>query len=134
MASVKLFFDGGARPNPGPVETCVVLRGQAFIRADHGEGDNHDAEWLALLDALAVARAAGLRDVILLGDSAPVVGQALGQLRAPARCASYVERLAELSAGLDRLRIRHVGRKQNLAGIALERVHQCALERSHGKL
>ena len=124
QTAVKIYFDGGCRPNPGRIETAVVVGGRSYVRDDHGQGDSHDAEWLALLDALLVAGDLGLRDVVLLGDSASVVGQATGQApRIPARFDAYRARLADLAAGLDRLRIRHVGRKQNLAGIALERRH-----------
>ena len=42
---------------------------------------------------------------------------------AGAQFGTFKPALADLAAGLDRLRIRHVGRKQNLAGIALERRH-----------
>lgn len=134
-AAVKIYFDGGCRPNPGPVETGVVVGGRLYLRDDHGQGDSHDAEWLALLEAVALARDLGLCDVVLLGDSASVVAQASGRApRVPARFDAYRARLADLAAGLDRLRIRHVGRKQNLAGIALERAREWALERRHGKL
>ena len=56
QAAVKIYFDGGCRPNPGRIETAVVVGGRSIVRDDHGQGDSHDAEWLALLDALTVAR------------------------------------------------------------------------------
>jgi ribonuclease HI len=121
-ASVKIWFDGGCRPNPGKIETVVVAAGRTFHRADHGQGDNSDAEWLALLDALRVAGELGVADVILLGDSAMVVDQARGTARRVApRFHEYRARFTALTAGLDHVRIRRVGRNQNLAGIALER-------------
>jgi ribonuclease HI len=120
--AVKVFFDGGCRPNPGPVETAVVMGGAIRLRHDHGHGDNNDAEWLACLDALRVAREAGLTDVILIGDSTLVVHQASGVLgTAPSRFQPYLDRYRAEAAGFARLRIRYIRRAQNLAGIALER-------------
>ncbi len=120
--SVRVFFDGGCRPNPGPVETAVVAGGVVHVRKDHGAGDNNDAEWLACLDALRVARDAGLGDVILIGDSTLVVQQASGVLRGvPPRFQAYLDRFHAEAAGFDRLRIRYIRRAQNLAGIALAR-------------
>lgn len=121
---MKIYFDGGCRPNPGKIEIAVVAAGRIYHRADHGYGDNNDAEWLALIEALGVVRELGIADVILLGDSATVVGQAKGASRRVApRFRPYHARFGALVAGLDRVRIRRVPRTQNLAGIALERLH-----------
>lgn len=122
MPSPKIFFDGGCRPNPGRMETAVVVRGIAYIEDDLGDGTNSDAEWLAAIYALQVAVALGERDVRLLGDSALVVGQANGTLkcRTP-ELAQYRDRFLALAAECERVRVRHIGRAQNLAGIALDR-------------
>ncbi|HWI87039.1 MAG TPA: ribonuclease HI family protein [Sphingomonas sp.] len=120
--ALKLYFDGGCQPNPGPIEIAVVARGQIYRAAGLGVGTNDDAEWLALLHALEVARGLGARDIILIGDSALVVNQSMGK----AKCRSATLRrhlvvfLAE-KAKFDRIRLRHVGRHHNLAGIALDR-------------
>ena len=122
--STKLFFDGGCRPNPGPIECAVVRKGVTHYRHDLGEGTNNDAEWLAAIHALEIAELEGDRDITLLGDSTLVVTQASGK----ARCRSaglevHRNRFAELAERFDRVRIRHIGRAQNLAGIALARLH-----------
>ena len=122
--STKLFFDGGCRPNPGPIECAVVRKGVTHYRHDLGEGTNSDAEWLAAIHALEIAHLEGDRDITLLGDSTLVVTQASGK----ARCRSadlevHRNRFAELAERFDRVRIRHIGRAQNLAGIALARLH-----------
>jgi ribonuclease HI len=90
------------------METAVVARGVVHIRTDIGQGSNNDAEWLALLDALRVAARLGERDVVLLGDSLFVIG------RAKATGAAADADYRRLAAGFDRIRIRHVGRSQNL--------------------
>lgn len=119
---VKLWFDGGCRPNPGAMETAVVLRGVADIRRNLGHGGNEQAEWLALLQALEIAAAHGLRDIILIGDSLSVIRQAAG--KQPARSAdarACRDRFDQAGGLFERVRLRHTMRAQNLAGIALER-------------
>lgn len=120
----KVYFDGGCRPNPGPIETAVVALGKLYHRAAEGQGASETAEWTALLDAVAVARALGIRDLILLGDSAGVVAQANGRARSGDHAAEYRARfLAQLSE-FERVRVRYIKRTQNLAGIALGQMRQ----------
>ncbi|HEX8446412.1 MAG TPA: reverse transcriptase-like protein [Sphingomonas sp.] len=119
---LKLFFDGGCRPNPGRMSVAAVTRGIAYVETDVGRGSNSDAEWLALLHAMEVGKRLGATDLVLLGDSMLVVGQANGT----AKCRSpdlrvHLARFDALKGSFTRLRIRHTGRTSNLAGIALER-------------
>ncbi len=116
-----LYFDGGCRPNPGPMESATVLRGVAEIRTDLGLGDNEDAEWSAALQALERAGAAGLSDIVLLGDSLSVIRQAAGKQAARR---PWLARFRTEAAAFARVRLRHIGRKQNLAGIALEAIRR----------
>lgn len=119
---VKLWFDGGARPNPGAMESAVVLRGVPDIRRDLGRGSNEQAEWLALIHALEIAAAHRLHDIILIGDSLSVILQAKGDQ--PCRSDSALACRAcygEAAKRFDRVRLRHTPRAQNLAGIALEK-------------
>jgi len=121
--ALKLFFDGGCRPNPGMMETAVAARGQIWHRPAIGHGTNDHAEWQALLDALEVAAMLGARDIRVLGDSAFVVGQATGKLKPRTEFAPYLARYTALSSGFATVRIRLIARAQNLAGIALSRQH-----------
>ena len=120
---VKVFFDGGCRPNPGAMEVAVVAHGEAHILRDIGHGSSGDAEWLALIHALKVAQSLGAADFVLLGDSASVVAQASG--KAKCRGAAIAHRAAFLALTPDGNppRIRHITRSHNLAGIALARLH-----------
>ena len=121
MTRMTYFFDGGCRPNPGPIEIAVVRGGVVSIRDGLGPGDNNEAEWLALLFAIELA-AADATDVLFVGDSVLVVEQARG--RRPCRSAHlrpYLERYRAAVAGFDRVRLRQVPRARNLAGIALAR-------------
>ena len=132
MPELKLFFDGGCRPNPGRMSVAVVARGKAYVETDMGVGTNSDAEWLALLHAMEVARTLGADDLVLLGDSMLVVTQANGtaKCRGPVLQA-HLARFAELKPGFRRLRIRHTGRTSNLAGIALERALDAEAAAAH---
>ncbi|HSI19427.1 MAG TPA: reverse transcriptase-like protein [Sphingomonas sp.] len=121
--TVKIFFDGGCRPNPGAMEVAVVAQGETHILRDLGHGSSSDAEWLALIHALRVAQSLGAADFVLLGDSASVVAQASG--KAKCRAAAIAHRAAFLALTPDGKppRIRHIKRSHNLAGIALARLH-----------
>jgi ribonuclease HI len=122
---LKIYFDGGCRPNPGQMETAVVVRGNLTLHPDCGYGTSNDAEWLALINAVEVALAIGAQDIILLGDSAIVIGQASGlaKCRSP-ELRAYLERFQTLSQDLTRIRLRRISRSQNLAGIALDQIRR----------
>ena len=104
------------------METAVAARGQIWHRPAIGHGTNDHAEWLALIDALEVAATLGAQDIVLLGDSAFVVGQASGALKPRAEFVPHLVRYAALTAEFARVRVRRIARSQNLAGIALDRV------------
>jgi ribonuclease HI len=122
-APSKIYFDGGCRPNPGTMEIAVVVAGQAQVRRDCGQGSSMDAEWLALIEALALARALDLSDFILLGDAIAVIAQASGKARCPGRMQRHLMAFRALAGCGPPPRIRYVKRTQNLAGIALAKLH-----------
>jgi len=121
---LRIFFDGGCRPNPGRMEIAVVARGQSHITRDLGHGTSADAEWLALIEAVRIARSLDAPECVLLGDSAMVVAQANGASKCrSANLRGHLETFRQLAAAGPPLRIRHIGRSQNLAGIALAKTH-----------
>lgn len=122
---LKIFFDGGCRPNPGRMETAVVVGGATHLQSDCGTGDSNEAEWLACIYAAEIAVSIGARDVVFLSDSALVVGQASGL----AKCRrndfqTHLEKFRSIADNFDRMRIRKIPRNQNLAGIALAGTHR----------
>jgi ribonuclease HI len=119
-ARQRIFFDGGCRPNPGRIETAVVANGVARVTDDAGQGDNNDAEWLALIAAARLAREIGVEDVEFVGDSAFVVAQANGTARGRS---DHLATYRDAVAGLASVRVRLVPRAKNLAGIALAARH-----------
>ncbi|WP_309611755.1 reverse transcriptase-like protein [Sphingomonas sp.] len=122
-AGVKVYFDGGCRSGPVGMETAVVVRGRCRLQRDLGPGTSLDAEWLALICAVEVACELELGNPLFLGDSLVVVGQANGRLKCRRASVRHLRALEALAPSFAPLRIRHVKRTQNLAGIALARLH-----------
>lgn len=123
---LKVYFDGGCRPNPGVIEVAVVARGVTRFFDDLGSGTSSDAEWMALRLALEVGQASGAPRFDLIGDSLEVVRQALGLARPGSPAAA--RHLAAFEAGAAQgrpNRIRWTPRAQNLAGVALARRRGC---------
>jgi ribonuclease HI len=119
---LKIFFDGGCRPNPGKIEVAVVARGVTYYFDDLGCGTSSDAEWLALRTALKVAQRLAVRDFDLIGDSSGVIAQASGASRCRNRSAlDHLARFEEIAAAGRPRRLIWTPRNQNLAGIALAR-------------
>ena len=120
---LKIFFDGGCRPNPGAMEIAVVAAGQARIRRDLGHGTSLDAEWLALIEALRVARSLAVPDFVLLGDAVAVIGPASGTVKCRGAALAHFRTFRAILGDAPVPAIRHVRRTQNLAGIALAALH-----------
>jgi ribonuclease HI len=120
---MKIFFDGGCRPNPGAIEVAVVAGGRTTILRDLGDGTSADAEWLALIHALTIAQSLATPDFILLGDAADVVAKANGAVKCRGAALAHLERFRALAAAGPPPRVRYIKRSQNLAGIALARLH-----------
>ena len=120
---LKVFFDGGCRPNPGRIEAAVVVRGVPYLFDDLGHGTNSDAEWLALICALELTRSMCLADVDLIGDALEVIQQAQRALSTGDANHGHAARFLTLTGGKLFTRIRWIKREQNLAGIALAARH-----------
>ncbi len=120
---LKVFFDGGCRPNPGPIEAAAVIRGETYLFEDLGQGTNSDAEWTALIRALDLAQSLGLNDVELVGDALEVVQDANTALQRGEARSAHEAAFLTLAAKARPARIRWIRREQNLAGIALARRH-----------
>jgi ribonuclease HI len=119
---LKIFFDGGCRPNPGTIEAAVVARGVTYFLDDLGSGTSSDAEWQALLAALRLGQSLGEPDFELIGDCANVIAQANGEVKSRGgRAQAHLAAFWEQAASAPPTRIRWIARTQNLAGIALAR-------------
>jgi ribonuclease HI len=120
---IKIYFDGGCRPNPGAMELAVVVRGVAHVNHRIGHGTGMDAEWLALIAALRIGQSLGGADYVLLGDAAAVIHQATGEAKCRGANVAHLAAFRALAGSGPLPRIRYVKRAQNLAGIALARGH-----------
>ena len=120
---LKVFFDGGCRPNPGRIEAAVVLRGIPHLFDDLGHGTNSDAEWLALICAVKLAQSLGLPDVVFIGDAIEVVQKAQLVLRTGHCRHHHAARFLALANEMPKMRVSWIKREQNLAGIALAARH-----------
>ena len=123
MRTLRIFFDGGCRPNPGMMEIAVVARGRSYVTHDLGHGTSADAEWLALIHALTIAQSLATPDFVLLGDAADVVAKANGAVKCRGAALAHLERFRALASVGPPPRVRYIKRSQNLAGIALARLH-----------
>ena len=120
---IKIFFDGGCRPNPGRIEAAVVLRGVVHHFDDCGSGTNSDAEWIALRLAVELAREARLEKVLLLGDALEIVREARSALAGAAATHEHARAFLAVAAAVPGLAVRWIKREQNLAGISLAARH-----------
>lgn len=120
---LKVFFDGGCRPNPGPIEVAVVVRGAVHLYDDLGYGTNSAAEWLALIRAVELSQSLGLINVELIGDAVEVIGHANRALKTGRADCDYAATFLAMARRAPPARIRWIKRAQNLAGIALAARH-----------
>ncbi len=119
---MKFYFDGGCKPNPGTMEVGVVDEDGGFFHEEIGHGTNNIAEWAAFLYTLDIAKARGLTDIEVVGDSALVVNQANGSWACRAKeLQPFLAEYHVQRKHFRSIRISHVRRAQNLAGIALEK-------------
>lgn len=123
MQRCKIYFDGGCRPNPGPIEAAVVIRGKVHLLDGLGSGTSQDAEWLALIGAARLVRELGLGPCTLVGDSREVIAAASAALRTGRAAAGHCRQFLSLIDDPQTVRLRWVKRAHNLAGIALARRH-----------
>lgn len=100
----------------------MVARGVVYHRPGLGPGTSAEAEWLALLHAMEVATMLGATECLFVGDALMVVDQANGRFACRGALRAFLAEFKERSTGFDRVRVRHVRRSQNLAGVALDRL------------
>ena len=121
---LRIFFDGGCRPNPGTMEIAVVARGVTYRESDIGHGGSEESEWQALLHAVRIAVQLGAADVELVGDSQSVINQATGVTKCrDAGSRQHLAAYQQAAAAIPKVHVRYTPRSKNLAGIALAQGH-----------
>lgn len=123
---MKLYFDGGCKPNPGKME-CAVVSDDGYIKIHQPlhDGTNNEAEWIGFLLAVEVARPFASQPVEILGDSNLVISQAKGlwKVNAP-ELITFRDEFDRMKTEFVSLKLTHVRRHLNLAGIYIESLYK----------
>jgi ribonuclease HI len=122
LDSVVVYFDGGARGNPGPAAIGAVVldpsvtppRRLAAVSERIGETTNNVAEYRALIAGLEAAAATPSRAIQVRGDSKLVIEQVAGRWKVKQEHLRPLrERARALLAGYDEVDLAHVRRGFN---------------------
>mgnify|MGYP002762453572 CR=1 FL=1 len=113
-----VYFDGAARGNPGPAAVGYVVVTDGGIVTEGGErvgrATNNQAEYEALVQALAVAADHGFDEVVVRGDSELIVKQVRGEYDTnDPDLREYRVQARELLAGFSEWSLSHVPRDIN---------------------
>lgn len=118
------YTDGGARGNPGPAATGIVIKNSAGkILAAYGEylgiQTNNYAEYFALLTALKHAKTLGAREVDCVLDSELVVKQMQGvyKVKEPTLQKLFIQ-VYNAAQQFKKVSYRHTRRENNQAADA----------------
>lgn len=128
LDAVLIYFDGGARGNPGPAAIGALVldpaseppQRLATVSERIGEATNNVAEYRALIAGLEAAAATPARVAHVRGDSKLVIEQVAGRWRVkqPHLKPLHAEACA-LLARYDEIDLAHVRREQNVDADAL---------------
>ncbi len=120
----EIYFDGSAKPNPGKMRIGAVVKccgNVEEISKEVGNGTNNMAEYLALIEALKVARKMGALAVKAYGDSTLVVEQVNGRWKTKSKELKQLKwEVLELLGRFKRWEIRWIPELEN------ERAHKLA--------
>ena len=123
--NLTLYFDGGARSNPGPAAAGVVLLtgdGKSLLEAGYllGEMTNNQAEYSALLIGSRAAVRYGADQLEIYSDSELLVRQLNGEYRVKSDLLKPLyEDVQDQFRGLGAWSIKHIPRGQNRRADAL---------------
>jgi len=124
MPKLTIFTDGGARGNPGPAGTGIVIKENGKTIKEYGEyigvATNNQAEYRALISALESARDMKAEEVNIFMDSELIVKQVKGQYKVkhPGLAPLFLK-LYNLRTGFKKFSITHVRREKNKEADAL---------------
>jgi len=113
------FTDGGARGNPGPAATGIVIKDENGHTVDAygeylGEQTNNFAEYTALISALKRAKELGATEVECALDSELVTKQMLGQykVKEPGLQKLFIQAY-NAATQFKKIKYRHIMREKN---------------------
>jgi ribonuclease HI len=116
---LHIYTDGGARGNPGPAATGIVIKDEAGITVSAfgeylGKQTNNYAEYMAIISGLKKAKELGATEVDCVADSKLVVEQLnrRWKVKEPTLQKLFIEAW-NLMQQFKRVRISHVLRHKN---------------------
>jgi ribonuclease HI len=128
LDAVLIYFDGGARGNPGPAAIGAVVLDPSSVPPQRlaavseriGEATNNVAEYRALIAGLEAATATPARVAQVRGDSKLVIEQVAGRWKVKQPHLKPLHAAAcALLARYDEVDLAHVRREQNTDADAL---------------
>ena len=128
LDEVLVYFDGGARGNPGPAAIGAVVFDPsstpptrlAAVSERIGETTNNVAEYRALIAGLEAAASTPARAVAVRGDSKLVIEQVAGRWKVKQEhLRPLMMRVRELLANYEEVDLLHVRRELNSDADAL---------------
>ena len=117
--NLTLYTDGGARGNPGPGGAGIVLKDEGGntikeIGKYLGNCTNNEAEYLALIMGLKVAKEAGAKRVTCYLDSELIVKQLNGLYKVKnERMRIYYDKVLEFEEDFMDIDYKHIPRDEN---------------------
>ena len=117
---VALFFDGGARNNPGLASGAAYIRvsrvkNLAYCYTNIPHATNNEAEYIGLILGLQMAVHLGLKRVSAFGDSLLVVNQFNGSWQCQKPHLQALLKVAkEIAQKIPHFSIAHIARAQNV--------------------
>jgi ribonuclease HI len=120
MDKLIVYTDGGARGNPGPAGIGVVFyNSKKEIVKKFGKyvGDdmtNNQAEYIAVIEALAAAKELGVKELDFFLDSELVVKQLNGEYKVKNKeLSSLFVKIWNATQSFSKVKYRHVPREEN---------------------
>lgn len=122
--NITIHTDGASKNNPGPSGGGIIIKqgGKVLFKGCeyYGKKTNNEAEYLAFIRALEIARGMELRDVAMFSDSKLVVSQVTGKWKAhDDRIRKLCRRAQRLIEKVQPASIQHVLREFNKEADAL---------------
>ncbi len=115
-----LFFDGSSRGNPGNAGIGVVI-----VREDKkvkklsksiGTATNNQAEYIALIEGLKLAKKLGINKLKVKGDSELIIKQVKGEYKvSDKKLKKLYEKVKEIEKDFEKIVYEWIPREKNLA-------------------
>lgn len=115
---LKIFFDGSSQGNPGPSGIGVIVydqEGREISRYSEYVGlrTNNEAEYLALIKSLEIAKSLGIVEVELYSDSELLVKQINGEYRVRDEKILKLYTIAQDLMKRLKVKLTHINREEN---------------------